>query len=212
MANFGETLRNLRKQARMTQQELAAKADVSLSMIAKSEAAAIPHMKGSTYRQIAEALGLSVDELDRAWRNAHAPSAHAVAGKGVPIVNRTTAGLPSDYQDVGRGNYEHLPMDAQSIGDPDAFGVEIVGDSMVPEWQSGDIIVCSPRAAPKSGDPCFVQLDGGAADGNTFKRVFDLGDGRVELRSDNPRYAPIVLDRERLIRCVKVVMKLVRYK
>ena len=212
MAHFGETLKQLRKHARLTQQELATKADLSLSLVAKAEAAAIPHIKGSTYRHIATALGLSVDELDQAWRNPIAPSQHRIADKGIPLINRTTAGLPSDYQDVGRDNYDHLPLYAEAVGDPDAFAVEIVGDSMVPEWQNGDIIICSPRAKVKSGDACFVQLDGQAEDGNTFKRAFDIGEGKVELRSDNPRYRPIVLDRERVMRCVKVVMKLVKYK
>jgi SOS-response transcriptional repressor LexA len=212
MANFGETLKKLRKQSRLTQQELATRANLSLSRIAKCEAEAIPHIKGSTYRLIASALGMTAEELDFAWRNPHAPSQHRVAQKGVPVINRTTAGAPSDYQDVGRDNYSHLPLYAESLGDPDAFAIEIVGDSMMPEWQSGDTIICSPRAKAKSGDPCFIQLDGQGNDGNSFKRVFELPDGRVELRPDNPRYAPLIVERERLMRCIKVIMKIVRYK
>ena len=186
--------------------------EASSSNVAKIEASAIPHIRGSTYKAIAKAFGMTPDQLDAAWRNVHAPSAHAIAGKGIPIINKTSAGPALDYQDVGKDNYDFLPIFAASVGDESAFAVEVFGDSMIPEWQSGDVIICSPRESPKDGEPCFVQLTSEGDDGNTFKRVFKAENDMIRLQSDNPRYAPKLVPRDQIIRCVPVVGKYVRYR
>jgi SOS-response transcriptional repressor LexA len=209
--HFGKYVKAARERNMWTQDDLGARAGISTSAVAKIEADPIPHMRGTTYRGLAKAFGMSTDQLDAAWRDMHAPSAHADARKGIPIINKTSAGQARDYQDVGKGNYDFLPLFADSLGDSSAFAAIVCGDSMLPEWQNGDIIVCSPLAVPVDGEPCFVQFTGEGDDGNTFKRVFTAENDMVRLQSDNPRYAPKMVPRAQIIRCVPVVGKYVKY-
>jgi SOS-response transcriptional repressor LexA len=117
------------------------------------------------------------------------------------------------------------------IDDPDAFAARVVGDSMLPEYREGDIVVFSPLREIKSGMDCFARLE---PDGETtFKRVFfesesgdqsSAGGGddrvkfegeasgvRVRLQPLNPAYAPRVVAREEvggLYAAVSVIKKL----
>lgn len=197
----------------MTQEKLGEAAGLTPRSIYEYESSDAPRMRGSTYARLARALGMTTTELDRAWRGGTTESAHAVPGRGIPIVNKTQAGAVHDYQDVGRDHYTYCPIMADEVGDPGAFAFVVVGDSMAPEWQEGDTCICAPLARIETGDPCFVQMDGSAAggEGNTFKRMVPLPENRVELRSDNPRYSPIIIPREQIIRAVKVVGKYTRY-
>jgi phage repressor protein C with HTH and peptisase S24 domain len=70
------------------------------------------------------------------------------------------------------------------VGDPDAFAVTLTGDSMESEFHEGDILVFAPSAEVEDGDACFVGFRTGE---HTFKCVYDLGGGRLELRPLNTR-------------------------
>jgi len=95
------------------------------------------------------------------------PSPHrAPPGRGIPIINTTNGGPSSDRED------------------PDAFAVTLHGDSMEPDFHEGDVLVFAPAAEVADGDECFVGFRTGE---HTFKRVYDLGDGRLELRPLNTR-------------------------
>jgi transcriptional regulator with XRE-family HTH domain len=60
---FGERLKGLREEAGLTQRELAAKAEVSLSIVFQIEQGAKKDPRISTLVALAEALGVSMDEL-----------------------------------------------------------------------------------------------------------------------------------------------------
>lgn len=147
----------------------------------------------TTRRALARVFGMTpaaFNEVLQAGLDGPEPaSIHRVASGAIPVINKTSAGAAHDYQDVGRDNYDAIPITAEWVGDPDAFAVQVVGDSMEPEYLDGDIVVFAPAAEVREGDACFVQLDGGAAggEGNTFKLVFRLADGRMELRPLNAR-------------------------
>lgn len=210
MGHFGKALKQLRESRHLSQEDLAIRAGLSSQTISNAEQMESPKMRGSNYRKVAEALGLTTDQFDLAWRN-RSPVEQPVRGVGVPIVNQPVAGTARDYQDVGRDNYSFCPVYPEAIGDPDAFAVQVVGDSMVPEWQNGDVLICSPRAQIKSGDPCFVLLDPKLPDSASFKRVIQMPEDRVELRADNPRYPPVIVAKSAITRCVKIVGKYVKY-
>ncbi len=68
-----DRLRELRKAADLTQQDLANKADLSISAVVQIEAGKIPDPRISTLKALAKALGVTVDELisdDDAGRSA----------------------------------------------------------------------------------------------------------------------------------------------
>jgi phage repressor protein C with HTH and peptisase S24 domain len=100
-----------------------------------------------------------------------------------------------------------LPITTHAVGDENAFALEVVGDSMSPLLDEGDIVVCSPRAAWNDGDPCYIEMRDRS---DTIKAVYRLGDGRVELRPLNarrhrPRIESDDQDTGRIARIVRVV-------
>ncbi|MCB1280070.1 MAG: helix-turn-helix domain-containing protein [Salinibacterium sp.] len=119
----------------------------------------------------------------------------------VPLINSVTAGYPADFTDLGyparvADEYVRCP----DINDPDAFAARVVGDSMEPVYQQGDVVVFSPSRPIKSGADCFARLEPDHE--STFKRVFfEAGGGGEELirlQPLNPSYAPSVVPRERV--------------
>ncbi|HEX5241718.1 MAG TPA: XRE family transcriptional regulator [Tepidisphaeraceae bacterium] len=114
-----------------------------------------------------------------------------VTANAVPVINRVSAGYPRDFSDLGypprvADDYVSCP----DVNDRDAFAARVHGDSMVPKYQQGDIVIFSPAASPREGDDCFVRF----ADGNTtFKRVFFESDGGksvLRLQPRNEKYRP----------------------
>ena len=116
----------------------------------------------------------------------------------VPIINKVAAGYPQEFTDLGypvgiADDYVTVPAE---MGDPNAFAVRVVGDSMEPRYHEGDIVILSPAAQVRSGDDCFVRfaMAGGLNEGETtFKRVFFDAEDRLRLQPLNERYAPSVV-------------------
>jgi len=116
----------------------------------------------------------------------------------VPIINKVAAGYPQEFTDLGypvgiADDYVTVPAE---MGDPNAFAVRVVGDSMEPRYHEGDIVILSPAAQVRSGDDCFVRfaMGGGVNEGETtFKRVFFDAEDRLRLQPLNERYAPSVV-------------------
>jgi repressor LexA len=128
----------------------------------------------------------------------------------VPLINKVTAGYPTEFTDLGyparvADDYVRCP----DLRDPDAFAARVVGDSMAPDYREGDIVVFSPMRDIADGDDCFARLATG--DESTFKRVYFERDGdreRIRLQPINSRYAPRTYDRDEvagLYRAVQVM-------
>jgi len=106
----------------------------------------------------------------------------------VPLINRVAAGYPSEFTDLdypARVADEYVAV--PGVSDSQAFAARVVGSSMEPTYQQGDVIVFSPARAPMDGDDCFVRL---LPDHHTtFKRVFFEDDQCVRLQPLNPKFA-----------------------
>lgn len=161
---------------------------------------------------LANGMGMKEAELRDWWakRESPPPPASHRTGHFIPIINKTPAGPARDYEDVGHNHYDHLPMSPEMVGDPEAFAVEVIGDSMTPEFQPGDKIILSPRLKIRDGDVVFVRFDGSNDGECCLKRAFDLGD-QVRLESDNKRHRPVVVAKESIIRMSRVRGKFVDY-
>jgi len=119
----------------------------------------------------------------------------AVTTNAVPVVNRVSAGYPKDFTDLSypKGMADEF-IGCPDMSDRDAFAARVHGDSMVPKYREGDIVIFSPAAGPRDGDDCFVRF----ADGQTtFKRVFfetgDEGKPVIRLQPRNEKYRPQVV-------------------
>jgi repressor LexA len=116
----------------------------------------------------------------------------------VPLINSVAAGYPREFTDLGypagiADDYVRVP----GMTDRDAFACRVVGDSMLPEYREGDIVVFSPQRPIVSGLDCLARLEPDSQ--TTFKRVYlERQDGRevIRLQPLNSKYAASTLDRE----------------
>ena len=119
------------------------------------------------------------------------------AAAGVPLINKVAAGYPADFTDLGypaRVADEYVPG-PPGMSDPDVFAAYVDGESMLPEYRGGDIVVFSPAAAVSDGCDCFVRME--ESHETTFKRVYFEDEGRsIRLQPLNPKFAPRTLPRE----------------
>jgi repressor LexA len=131
------------------------------------------------------------------------------AGQLVPVINRVSAGYPVDFDNMGypvgiADDYVRCP----DLHDPNAFAVRIVGDSMIPAFSQGDIVILSPAAEVQNGDDCFVRFN--HPHESTFKRVFFETEGKVRLQPRNETYAPQTVDGSQINGTYRAIMRFCR--
>ena len=118
-----------------------------------------------------------------------------VSTRDVPLINSVAAGYPREFTDLGyparvADEYVRCP----DVTDADAFAARVVGDSMMPEYREGDVVVFSPMRDVRDGSDCFVRLERDAE--TTFKRVYFEDGGRLRLQPLNAKYPARTLERE----------------
>ncbi len=128
------------------------------------------------------------------------------AGRLVPVINKVSAGYPSDFNDLDypvgiADDYVRCP----DLHDPNAFAVRVVGDSMEPKFHEGDIVIFSPAAEVHNGDDCFVRF--AMPHETTFKRVFFDPDNKVRLQPRNEKYSPTIVDGKRINGLYRAIIK-----
>jgi repressor LexA len=90
--------------------------------------------------------------------------------------------------------------------DPNAFALEVKGNSMAPRIEDGDIIVVSPRIEARSGDICVVRIN----EEDTVKRI-KIEERYLHLIPLNPEYEPMVVQKKDVVfmwRVVKVIKEI----
>lgn len=85
------------------------------------------------------------------------------------------------------------------------FSIEVEGDSMLPDINSGDIAVVAVDVTPDQGDLALIRIDDETDRGGYVIKRFFYIDGRYVLKSNNPAYQPITLPPERVLSAQKVV-------
>ncbi len=119
----------------------------------------------------------------------------------VPVINRLVAGYREQFTDMDyppRIADEYIPC--PDTGDPQQFAARIMGDSMTPKYQDGDIVVFTPNTPPQTGQACFVRF--ADTDETTFKAFYADADadadpdGKIRLQPLNPAYPAQHVDPE----------------
>ncbi len=134
-------------------------------------------------------------EFDRQWRPRGVAVTRVSAEELIPVINKTPAGCPRDYEEYGLDSgvgYEYIPRRAGQEGP--LFAVVVIGDSMAPTYHSGDVVVFRPALSDEiipDGSPVFVRFGAGRDHACTFKRIYPAESGWLEFRPDNPRHASI---------------------
>ena len=104
----------------------------------------------------------------------------------LPLIGYAQAGAAGYFDDagypVGRGWDD---IDFPDLRDPAAYALEVAGDSMMPVYRTGDIIVVSPAADIRRGDRVVVKTRKGEV---MAKQVLRQTAQKLELGSLNPRH------------------------
>lgn len=108
------------------------------------------------------------------------------AGRPVPVLGTIPAGVPLEaIEDVL--DYEELP-ESMFSGGREYFALKIEGDSMMPRYEDGDVVILRQQDSCESGQDCAVLVNGNDA---TFKRV-RMNEKTLTLQPLNPAYEPMV--------------------
>lgn len=121
----------------------------------------------------------------------------------LPLLSSVPGGAPKF---VFHPDYVEKYITVDDVNDPNAFALEVKGNSMAPRIEDGDIIVVSPKLEGKSGDICVVRVN----DEDTVKRV-KLENEFVHLIPLNPEYEPMAIRKRDVAfmwRVVKVIKNL----
>ncbi|MCK8784323.1 helix-turn-helix transcriptional regulator [Roseomonas sp. NAR14] len=102
----------------------------------------------------------------------------------IPLIGLAQAGGDGYFDDGGfpvGGGWDEIAL--PEIGDPNAYALEISGDSMEPVFRDGDVVVVSPSAPVRRGDRVVVRTQRGEV---MAKELLRQSAKRVELASLNP--------------------------
>ena len=74
---------------------------------------------------------------------------------------------------------------------PNAFGVRVQGDSMLPRFMPGDIAIVDPHVRCDNGSPCVVSVNG-----EVQLRLFWDKETEILLKSMNDKYPEIIIKKD----------------
>src|SRR5262245_54433040 len=125
------------------------------------------------------------------------------AAQAVPLIGFAEAGSGGYFDDggfpVGKG-WDEIAFPA--VTDEHAYALEISGDSMLPAYRDGDVIIVSPAAPVRRGDRVVVKTKSGEVMVKELKRQTAK---QVELKSLNPAHAERTLAHSDVVWIARVV-------
>ncbi len=128
----------------------------------------------------------------RVLPGASAGGIRAPTSRRVPLIGLAQAGGEGFFDDGGYpvgGGWDEVSL--PEIGDPNAYALEISGDSMEPVFRDGDMVIVSPAAPIRRGDRVVARTASGEV---MAKQLARRSARRVELRSLNPQHPDYSFD------------------
>ena len=123
----------------------------------------------------------------------------SMAGVRVPLISYIQAGVWTDSADpYSPGSAQEFIMTDQDVS-VGTFALRIQGDSMMPQFRSGDVVIIDPTLTPQPGD--FVVAKNSEEEA-TFKKYRPRGNNEqgqmvFELVPSNPDYPTLRSDIDR---------------
>ena len=192
---FAKNLKFLREQNKLSQNKLGELTGVNQTTIARWENEEISPSIDNVV-EISKVLQVSLPELlgnDLKIDNGKILDVSKEEIK-IPILGRIPAGTPIEAIEEILG-YEKIPAKWVRNGNK-FFALLIDGDSMYPEYRTGDVIIVKQMADCISGQDCVVLVNGYDA---TFKRVIKEEDG-IKLKPLNNDYETQKFNMENIVK------------
>lgn len=199
-----QVLRQLRKDAKRTQQQMA-----DFLGITQQAYAAYENNKSSPPKDILEKLAdyfhVSTDYI--LGRNEKSPLA-VQGGRGVkiPVYGEIAAGIPIEaIEDIV--DFEEITPEMAETGE--YIALKVKGDSMAPRILEGDVVIIRRQETIESGEIAAVMVNGDSA---TLKRI-KYADNGLWLMGNNPSFQPIFYSKQECATLpVRILGKMVEFR
>jgi phage repressor protein C with HTH and peptisase S24 domain len=115
------------------------------------------------------------------------PNSGRQPAQRIPVIGYAQAGERGFFDDAGYptgSGWDEVVF--PDVGDPNAYALEVQGDSMVPLYREGDRLVVSPAANVRRGDRVVVKTRDGEV---MVKELLRRTARKIELKSLNPAHA-----------------------
>lgn len=198
-----ERIKARRKEVGLSQEDLAKRIGLTKGSISQWEQGGT-QPKGENLYKLASALGVTAEWLihgdkGAASNVARLPSAHHSNVKGQPFpVGKGRVPVKGNAQLGPQGYFEALDYPAGcgdgyirvESDDADAYGLRVVGNSMMPRIKHNEYVVIEPNHAYVTGDEVFVCTH----DGQCMIKIFIwLRDGQYRFDSINNDFEPLYI-------------------
>lgn len=149
--------------------------------------------------RILEATGASMNE----FMSLMAASGRLPEQQSIPLIGLAEAGAGGFFDDggfpVGSG-WDEVRFPA--VGDEHVYALEVSGDSMLPLFRTGDILIVSPGTSIRRGDRVVVKT----LDGEVMAKILTRKTTRtVELDSVNPDHERRVIAHDEIDWMARIV-------
>jgi phage repressor protein C with HTH and peptisase S24 domain len=167
----GDAVRAAREEARLSQLDLARAAGISQQLIAAIETGRTKSTK--FLARIALALNRRPGELDPDWlpveEQRHTVRPASFGDRDLPVYASAEGGEGQIL--VSPDSMEFIPRPSPVAGVRDAYAVYITGESMIPEFEPGDLAIVNPHLPPIGGVTCIFYGEKGGEARATIKRL-----------------------------------------
>ncbi|MBZ9678008.1 helix-turn-helix transcriptional regulator [Mesorhizobium sp. ES1-1] len=138
--------------------------------------------------KIIEATGASLEEFAGLIEGrASADAASASPRRSVPLLGFAQAGAGGFFDDagfpVGQG-WDLVELPAQST--ESSYALQVQGDSMLPLYRNGDVLIVEPGATTRKGDRVVVKTIAGEVMAKVLDRQTTRSIALVSLNPDHP--------------------------
>lgn len=107
------------------------------------------------------------------------------AGRAIPIVGLAKAGADGFFDEAGFPIGAEETVRFPGLGDERVYALEISGDSMLPVFRQGDVVIVQPGAAVRRGDRIVLRTKSGEV---MAKELGRRNEQVVEVISLNPAF------------------------
>lgn len=153
--------------------------------------------------KIIEATGASLDDFMALLASRADMDALPVQKPTVPLVGFAQAGAGGFFDDagfpVGHG-WDLIELPAQSTAS--SYALKVQGDSMLPLYRNGDVLIVEPGATVRKGDRVVVKTNAGEVMAKVLERQTTKTVSLVSLNPDHPNRDISVADVDWVARIV----------
>jgi phage repressor protein C with HTH and peptisase S24 domain len=145
--------------------------------------------------KVLDATGASLEgftALVSGARTLSSSSPRVPPARQVPLIGLAQAGGEGYFDDGGYpvgGSWDEVSL--PEVADPNAYALEISGDSMEPVYRDGDLVIVAPSAPIRRGDRVVVRVNDGQV---MAKQLTRRSARRIELKSLNPEHPDYSFD------------------